>query len=72
MSDFISFTAEDLANMQIEDAGACINCGEWAYNVDADAQHYECTNCGEMEVYGSEELVIMGLIDFGDEEDYQF
>lgn len=65
MSDSAAtFTQEDLQAMQEEDAGACIRCGEWAYNVEPDARNYECTSCGEMTVYGSEELVIMGLVDF--------
>lgn len=66
--NFATFTTEDLQAMEEEDAGACVKCGEWAYNVEPDARQYECTNCGEFTVYGSEELVIMGLIDFSGED----
>lgn len=61
------FTAEDLESMEEDDAGACIECGEWAYNVEPDSHAFECQNCGSNAVYGSEQLVALGLIDYEDE-----
>ena len=41
-----------------ENIGFCIACGEEVYNVEPDAQEYECPSCGECKVYGAEELLI--------------
>ena len=40
--------------------GFCINCGAEAYGVEPDARKYECEECGLHQVYGAEELLIMG------------
>ena len=45
-----------------ENGGACIRCGAEAYGVEPDARKYECENCGELGVYGLEELLIMGYV----------
>lgn len=39
--------------------GICRACGEDAYQVEPDARRYECECCGEREVYGAEELLVM-------------
>lgn len=39
--------------------GFCRACGEEAEGVEPDAQSYECDACGEQEVYGAEELLLM-------------
>lgn len=40
--------------------GFCIACGEQADGVEPDARNYECEACGERQVYGAEELLMMG------------
>lgn len=49
----------------IEDrnTGLCRACGEEAYGVEPDARKYRCESCGEHEVYGLEELLIMGEVE---------
>jgi len=43
--------------------GCCLNCEEWTTGgVEPDAEHYPCAYCGEEEVYGAEQLMIMGEI----------
>ena len=46
--------------MDLENLGICIACGEEHYNCEPDARKYKCEECGEMKVYGLEELVLMG------------
>ena len=41
--------------------GFCLACGEQAYNVEPDARRYVCEGCGKRQVYGAEELLIMGI-----------
>lgn len=67
--DFLTFPEDVLQELEDEDAGICVLCGEKASNVEPDAAGYECTNCGEMTVYGPEELVIRGLIVFEEGEE---
>jgi len=40
--------------------GFCRHCGAEAYGVEPDAHEYECDVCGAFEVFGAEELLIMG------------
>jgi len=40
--------------------GFCRNCGQEANGVEPDARNYVCEECGETEVFGAEELLIMG------------
>jgi predicted RNA-binding Zn-ribbon protein involved in translation (DUF1610 family) len=42
-----------------EDTGFCIACGEEVSGVEPDAREYECESCGEHQVFGAEELLIM-------------
>jgi hypothetical protein len=47
-------------------AGLCIFCGEEHSGKEPDARKDECESCGKKGVYGMEELIVMGLISFGD------
>ena len=38
--------------------GFCVKCGEEAYGVEPDARKYKCEGCGELAVYGAEEILI--------------
>lgn len=40
--------------------GFCTKCGESQDGCEPDACNYECESCGAREVYGAEELMIMG------------
>lgn len=42
--------------------GFCKACGEQAFNVEPDAENYVCESCGKHEVYGAEQLLIMGFV----------
>jgi hypothetical protein len=54
------FTLEEL---DMEEGGACLACGEITGGpIEPDAREYECDSCGERAVYGSEELLLMGLV----------
>ena len=39
--------------------GFCIRCGSETDGVEPDAEKYECDNCGAMQVYGAEQLLLM-------------
>lgn len=39
--------------------GFCISCGFQASGVEPDARRLKCERCGEMGVFGAEELVLM-------------
>jgi hypothetical protein len=43
------------------DAGFCIACGELAEGIEPDAHRYTCECCGAREVYGAEQLIMLGL-----------
>ncbi len=42
--------------------GACRSCEERVREVEPDARRYKCEYCGKLEVYGLEELLMMGEI----------
>ena len=46
--------AAEASMFGMESMGFCIACG---------AEHYECELCGEHQVYGAPELVLMGFAD---------
>lgn len=60
----IQMTQEDYMYASEDYEGYCTTCCEPAYGVEPDARGYECEACGAEEVYGMEELLMMGLIEF--------
>lgn len=52
------------AQMCDDYGGWCLECGDEAYGVEPDAQRYRCESCGAWQVYGAEELLVMGRIEF--------
>jgi len=54
--DMIITAAEDG-----EFVGFCIRCGKEAQDVEPDAEEYECDVCGELGVYGAEQLLILTM-----------
>ena len=54
---------DDLEAMLEEDSnsGFCLSCGTEAEGgIEPDARNYKCPVCGDMEVYGAEEILMMG------------
>jgi predicted RNA-binding Zn-ribbon protein involved in translation (DUF1610 family) len=41
--------------------GFCTACGAEAEGVEPDAREYDCDACGKPNVYGAEELIMMGV-----------
>jgi transposase len=57
------FTLEEIEEAIAQDSGFCLSCGAEAEDaIEPDARKYKCTACGMMEVFGAEELVIMGRV----------
>lgn len=48
--------------------GLCVFCGETAFGVEPDARKYACEGCEKNGVYGMQELLLMGLITFSENE----
>lgn len=46
--------------------GFCLACGSESYNVEPDARKYHCSECDADEVYGAEEILMMGETVDGD------
>jgi hypothetical protein len=46
--------------------GYCLECGAERDCCEPDAVEYECYSCGAMQVFGAEELFIMGELEFVD------
>lgn len=42
--------------------GFCRACGASRGNTEPDARNYPCDNCGRAEVFGAEELLMMGFV----------
>jgi hypothetical protein len=55
-------TVEDvMAAIEADDnEGFCLACGEAAYGVEPDAEHYTCESCGAPAVYGAEQILLLG------------
>jgi predicted RNA-binding Zn-ribbon protein involved in translation (DUF1610 family) len=64
-----TMTEDEFRRGDDEFEGRCLSCGTEAYGVEPDARRYECEACGESKVYGLAELLMMGCIGFGDEDD---
>lgn len=49
--------------------GVCLKCGNEQFGCEPDARRYECEACGEKAVYGVEEALMMGAVEFVDEDE---
>jgi hypothetical protein len=56
------FTLEQIEEADDQQAGFCIACGAWRDCCEADAGKYTCEECGLNQVYGAQELVLMGRV----------
>jgi hypothetical protein len=55
-----------LAAIQEDDnLGFCLNCGEQQGGVEPDAEHYRCEACGHMDVFGAEQILLLGQVEGG-------
>jgi hypothetical protein len=50
-----------LQELDDDNMGFCLACGEAAEGVEPDARRYTCERCGASKVYGAAELALMGL-----------
>lgn len=64
----IQVSEAEYADLTENYGGLCIECGDQAYGVEPDARRYRCESCGANAVYGVEELLIRGVIQFSGEE----
>lgn len=46
--------------------GFCRACGESQDQCEPDAREYKCEACGELQVYGVEELLMMGQVEIAE------
>ncbi len=46
--------------------GLCLGCGEERECTEPDAHEYPCEACGKNEVFGTEELLLMGALEVTD------
>lgn len=53
-------TACEARETTLENPGFCLACGEPADGCEPDARNYKCEACGEREVFGAEEVLMMG------------
>jgi hypothetical protein len=60
----IPFNQLEEALAEDDSRGFCLECGAEAYGVEPDAREYKCEACGARAVYGAEELLLMGTVDF--------
>lgn len=44
----------------LDNPGICLACGNEQDGCEPDARRYECEACGERQVYGAQELLLMG------------
>ena len=50
--------------MGLGNPGCCLACGARVEGCEPDARNYECEECGEHEVFGLEECLMMGAVQF--------
>jgi hypothetical protein len=56
------FTVEAIKDASANMLGLCLACGAERDCCEPDARCYPCEACGKRLVYGSEEILIMGLV----------
>jgi hypothetical protein len=60
----ISITSEEYHQHRGDYDGLCTACMEWTDGgVEPDAEEYECENCGEPQVIGAEQALLLGKLD---------
>jgi hypothetical protein len=66
-------TADELQDSlwSMDSLGWCLECGTETDGVEPDARNYRCDECGMLQVYGMEELLMMSLIRLEDTTEVQ-
>jgi len=60
----MQMSEEEYLDLVNEQMGLCLSCGAERECCEPDARHYDCPECGENEVFGVEELLMEGKIEF--------
>ncbi len=64
----ITITESEYVEANDSHEGWCLACGELAGpGIEPDARRYPCGSCGARRVYGAEECLLMGAVEFGGE-----
>jgi hypothetical protein len=64
----VRLSESEFAELAMNYGGVCLRCGEITYSgCEPDARRYPCDDCGKNGVYGVEEALIMGRIEFTEE-----
>ena len=58
----VSVPESAITGADLSSIGYCLACGEEHEGIEPDAEHYACEACDEPDVFGAEQLVIMGAI----------
>lgn len=62
----IKISEDEFEELQESHGGICRSCSNQQFGCEPDARFYECESCGAKDVFGAEELLIMGEIEFTD------
>lgn len=63
MANVVRMSQEQYQELRDDYGGICLNCGELAFGVEPDAESYECESCGQANVFGIEQALLMGRIE---------
>lgn len=63
----IQVSEAGFAYLSENNGGFCIECHVEVLGVEPDARHYRCDACESRAVFGAEELLIRGLVEFTDD-----
>lgn len=58
LTDAVIMDACERRRTSLDDPGFCLDCGAEVEGVEPDARNYECEACGELQVFGCEELLM--------------
>ncbi|SEN67359.1 hypothetical protein SAMN05216227_102028 [Pseudorhodobacter antarcticus] len=60
--DFSNIDADEVLSVveADENLGYCLSCGGDAHGCEPDMRKGHCEHCGDLEVYGAQELLLMG------------
>ncbi len=59
LTDDVIVEAAERRMTSLDDPGFCLACGAEAYGVEPDAHNYRCESCGQRQVFGVEELILV-------------
>jgi hypothetical protein len=62
----VKITESIYHSLDSESAGICLHCGIVETGIEPDARGYECSECEQKKVYGTQELILMGWIEIVD------